>query len=378
MPYDVSFSGGHALSRQFGYPLGALVFLMRSGGACFYALEPSQVAPPDAAADDSRANHGGGGGGGGGDAGPSESLMHEEDADGETAASPSLAGGPAKKSAPPSLASGGGPGPKKALDSKATEIARRKNRKQERRREEEAAKRALLDLRHKFDADRRLMRREALQFVMHDVVHLAGQREAARQKPWYVLDPYGWLMTCVDMTSALALIFTVLVTPFEVAFLEPAHAWNDPLFLTNRAVDVFFIIELLLQFFLMYRPPHRGQPNPRPTRPPSRSLVMPPFTPRLPNPSSHARAAPRSNPKRRSNPILAGTAGRAPSAASRPTTTSGKSRSARSAAGTSPAGSSSTSPRSCRRPSTSSWWRSSSTRTWTRRARWPRGPRASG
>lgn len=60
-------------------------------------------------------------------------------------------------------------------------------------------------------------------------------------------------------TSCLAI--TALVTPYEVAFLSMpptwSEAWGDPLFVVNRLVDVTFVIDLLLQFVLMYQDQNR-------------------------------------------------------------------------------------------------------------------------
>lgn len=59
----------------------------------------------------------------------------------------------------------------------------------------------------------------------------------------------GWW----DGVISIALIFTAIVTPVEVGFMSiPQDRWQDPLFLTNRGVDVIFILDLLLQFVLMY------------------------------------------------------------------------------------------------------------------------------
>ena len=48
--------------------------------------------------------------------------------------------------------------------------------------------------------------------------------------------------------TQLALVFTATVTPFEVALLEPMF---DPLFFTNRVVDVIFSIDVIIQFLTM-------------------------------------------------------------------------------------------------------------------------------
>ena len=65
-----------------------------------------------------------------------------------------------------------------------------------------------------------------------------------------------------DMISAIALLYTATLTPFEVAFLQPAEgaaaAWSEPWFLINRALDVIFSFDITLQFFLAY---HASDPD---------------------------------------------------------------------------------------------------------------------
>ena len=52
-----------------------------------------------------------------------------------------------------------------------------------------------------------------------------------------------------DMTTALALVFTCMVTPFEVSFLVEA---TTPLFVINRLIDVVFLLDIALQFCLAF------------------------------------------------------------------------------------------------------------------------------
>ena len=46
-------------------------------------------------------------------------------------------------------------------------------------------------------------------------------------------------------------MYVALVTPFEVGFLEPATSPTEVLFLVNRGIDVIFVVDLILQFFIM-------------------------------------------------------------------------------------------------------------------------------
>jgi hypothetical protein len=60
-----------------------------------------------------------------------------------------------------------------------------------------------------------------------------------------------------DIIIVVAIMFTALVTPFEIALLDPAEfndisSW-DALFVMNRGVDVVFISDLFIQFFLAYQ-----------------------------------------------------------------------------------------------------------------------------
>ena len=66
----------------------------------------------------------------------------------------------------------------------------------------------------------------------------------------WVIDPRTSLAIAYwDVTTATALLFTALITPFEVAFLTPGDL---ALFVVNRAIDSIFLIDLFLQFFMAY------------------------------------------------------------------------------------------------------------------------------
>lgn len=64
-----------------------------------------------------------------------------------------------------------------------------------------------------------------------------------------MLDPKHWLMMKWVNFITLLLLFVAFVTPFEVAFLSTKP---DFLFVLNRFVDIGFIIDMCIQFFLPY------------------------------------------------------------------------------------------------------------------------------
>ena len=67
-----------------------------------------------------------------------------------------------------------------------------------------------------------------------------------------------------DTCSLVMVLFTAIVTPYEVGISTPTPIWDltatqYPLFVINRIVDAFFMVDLGLSFFLAYQlPPHKG------------------------------------------------------------------------------------------------------------------------
>ena len=66
----------------------------------------------------------------------------------------------------------------------------------------------------------------------------------------FVILPDVWWMGYWDLTTGLALVFTALVTPYEVAMLETSF---DGLFVVNRLIDLIFYADIGLAFFSAYR-----------------------------------------------------------------------------------------------------------------------------
>lgn len=83
-----------------------------------------------------------------------------------------------------------------------------------------------------------------------------GTRGKISKKPWFIIDPRtSKFIGYWDGISTFALIFTAIVTFVEVAFVE-ASCMVDGLFIINRCVDCIFIMDVCLNFNLMY--PHQG------------------------------------------------------------------------------------------------------------------------
>ena len=76
----------------------------------------------------------------------------------------------------------------------------------------------------------------------------------AQDRSRYLIDPRkSKFIGYWDVITGLALVFTAIVTPWEVAFAEPPKSAIESMFLFNRFIDCIFLIDMFLQFFLIYQ-----------------------------------------------------------------------------------------------------------------------------
>eukprot|EP00401_Gymnodinium_catenatum_P000993 CAMPEP_0117621248 /NCGR_PEP_ID=MMETSP0784-20121206/87539_1 /TAXON_ID=39447 /ORGANISM="" /LENGTH=773 /DNA_ID=CAMNT_0005425173 /DNA_START=167 /DNA_END=2490 /DNA_ORIENTATION=- len=79
---------------------------------------------------------------------------------------------------------------------------------------------------------------------VQEQVRLIGEALTSRT---FLIDPNSGYMKVWDVVIVLALVFTALVTPFEIAFLKPSF---DFLYGFNRFLDLCFLKDMLMQFSL--------------------------------------------------------------------------------------------------------------------------------
>ena len=84
-----------------------------------------------------------------------------------------------------------------------------------------------------------------------------SRHKAFMEKSPFVISPRTWYMRRWDLVTLLLLLFTAIVTPVEVAFMETV-LWSV-LFLINRSVDCLFIFDIFLNFFVAIVDPEDGQ-----------------------------------------------------------------------------------------------------------------------
>ena len=94
-----------------------------------------------------------------------------------------------------------------------------------------------------------------------DAEAVEAVKEEKYVPPSWLIDPREckWLGYW-DGTTSFALIFTAIVTPVEVAFLESADSWKDALFLVRRASAVHAAVQTAAAFAQPRLP--RAAPNP--------------------------------------------------------------------------------------------------------------------
>ena len=78
-------------------------------------------------------------------------------------------------------------------------------------------------------------------------------RKTEREKRYAPLDPReSKFLRYWDVLMGLALVYTAIVTPFEISFVPPDSSPHTYGFITNRLLDGLFFIDLLLQFNIKY------------------------------------------------------------------------------------------------------------------------------
>ena len=75
------------------------------------------------------------------------------------------------------------------------------------------------------------------------------KEESKIQQRKCVINPNGDFCKNWDLLMVALLIFTAIVTPFEVGFLTPKF---DGLYVVNRFVDSGFVADMFVNFFLGY------------------------------------------------------------------------------------------------------------------------------
>lgn len=66
-------------------------------------------------------------------------------------------------------------------------------------------------------------------------------------RKWQIDPRTSKAMPFWDSLTSLAIVFTALVTPYEVAFLPMATSPSDTLFVLNRVLDCIFIVDMYVQ-----------------------------------------------------------------------------------------------------------------------------------
>lgn len=78
-------------------------------------------------------------------------------------------------------------------------------------------------------------------------------QQEQRSRPKWLVDPRtSTMLPYWDVATTVAILFTAIVTPYEVAFLGVASTAADTLFILNRVIDMVFIFDMGLNFMLVY------------------------------------------------------------------------------------------------------------------------------
>ena len=89
---------------------------------------------------------------------------------------------------------------------------------------------------------------------VHHETEVVKQRLAQTQKPLTILNPMSSRMQTWDGVLFVCLVFTAVVTPFEVGFSETRL--YHPMFVINRIVDLVFVADIVVNFRLAFYDVH--------------------------------------------------------------------------------------------------------------------------
>merc|ERR1719453_2587672 len=74
-----------------------------------------------------------------------------------------------------------------------------------------------------------------------------------RNLPFYVINPDSRFIAAWDLLTSLCLIFTAVVTPWEVGFGEAPTSYTDPMYVINRCIDGIFVLDMVKEFLMAYK-----------------------------------------------------------------------------------------------------------------------------
>ena len=128
---------------------------------------------------------------------------------------------------------------------------------------EQERRAAIAQRKHEFakELTRKTNRRKEIERAHYATLH-ANLKSMERR----TVNPTGRRMMIWDRMMLFAMIWTALITPFEVSFMTSDASSNQPtgvagwaLFSLNRVIDLIFIFDLVLTFFVPYRQsPRKG------------------------------------------------------------------------------------------------------------------------
>lgn len=101
-----------------------------------------------------------------------------------------------------------------------------------------------------------------------DIHEQAKLLSRALRPEHFLIEPHSSFMRFWDMLIALCLVYVGTVTPYEVVFVGPLEP-TDLLFIANRFVDIVFLQDIILQFFLKVYVANEGRKGRRLIKDPS-------------------------------------------------------------------------------------------------------------
>ena len=92
--------------------------------------------------------------------------------------------------------------------------------------------------------------------MQEQAARIATSTNALFRRRWVMHPEKTKILAYWDAITSLALLYTATLTPFETAFLPSvvgAASWSDVWFIINRVLDVIFLVDMCMQFFISFQ-----------------------------------------------------------------------------------------------------------------------------
>lgn len=77
--------------------------------------------------------------------------------------------------------------------------------------------------------------------------------ETLFKRPWFIMSPDSSIRNLLDTICSILIMYSIIVSPYQMAFDNETSLQKDTLFYIDFFIDIFFILDLILNFFTAFK-----------------------------------------------------------------------------------------------------------------------------